>query len=67
MNCPYCEKEMDEGYIQNMGLAKMDMGWYPKDGGFLSVEERLTTSKAFSGRKVAAYRCRNCRKMVIEF
>ena len=37
MNCPYCEKEMDEGYIQNMGLAKMDMGWYPKDGGFLSV------------------------------
>ena len=67
MNCPYCEQEMDAGYIQVMGLAKMDLGWYPKDGGFMSVEERLTTNRSLGGRKVEAYRCRNCRKMVIDF
>ena len=68
MNCPYCEREMDEGSIQVMGLAKIDLGWYPKDAnGLFSAEERLTTSKVLGGRKVVTYRCKACRKMVIDY
>jgi len=68
MNCPYCACEMDEGFIQGMSALKTDFGWYPKDArGVFSAEERLTTSKVFGGKKVAAYRCRACRKLVIEY
>ena len=68
MNCPYCEREMDLGSIQGMSVMKIDLGWYPKDSsGLFAAEERLTTSKALGGKKVITYRCKHCRKMVIDY
>lgn len=67
MECPYCKKEMIEGYIYG------DMNsfeWLPEDkkhiGIFASIRLKFK-SKSFWGRKNAkAYRCVDCYKLIID-
>ncbi len=61
MECPYCRNEMEMGYIQ----SRDGLGW--------STKKRLvaalsgTLSEQSLGKSTIAYRCKDCRKIVIDF
>ena len=61
MDCPYCKKEMEKGYIQ----SRDGLGWnrkkiFPKVFSGTLTEQEL-------GRTVIAYNCRECKKIVIDY
>ena len=52
MNCPYCNKEMEKGYVDHTSLF-VPMEWYPakREGGILISKKRnikLATVKSDS-------------------
>ena len=57
MKCPYCSNEMEKGYLQ----SRDGLGWNEK--------ERLipALSEVLASRTVVAYRCKNCKKIVIDY
>lgn len=69
MKCPYCEKEMELGFIQ----CRDGVTWTPKKqriaalsffgkGGIV-----LDNGAADNSRTVYAYRCDDCKKIVIDY
>ena len=68
MKCPYCEKEMELGYIQSPN----GVVWTPKkhliesfavlDGNGIS----LANGAAINAGTVYAYKCSKCQKVVID-
>ena len=65
MNCPYCNKEMEKGYIDQTDI-RFPLEWYPasREKGFFASKKgnvRLTY-----GGNVKANRCENCRKIIID-
>ena len=68
MNCPYCQKEMDLGYIQ----CRDGLHWTPRRQpvAALSFLGRgsvpLSNGAADNGRTVYAYRCSECQKVIID-
>ena len=68
MKCPYCEAEMEQGFIQSSrGLI-----WSKskKTLFFLADDDDidLTSSLNFlSGSRAVAYLCRRCKKITIEY
>lgn len=69
MKCPYCEKEMEQGYIQ----CRDGVTWTPKKQPIaaLSVLGKgslsLTNGAAENSRTVYAYRCDRCKKVIIDY
>ena len=69
MKCPYCDKEMELGYIQ----CRDGVTWTPKKQlvaalsslgkGSVSLAN-ITTGNA---RTVYAYKCGECKKVVIDY
>ena len=68
MTCPYCQKEMDLGYIQ----CRDGLHWTPRRQpvAALSFLGRgsvpLLNGAADNSRAVYAYRCAACQKVVID-
>lgn len=67
MECPYCKKEMIEGYIYGESLA---LKWLPADkeflGGTFAVGGIKLKSNTFWGRQnVKAFNCLDCNKLII--
>ena len=68
MNCPYCQKEMVLGYIQ----CRDGLHWTPRRQpvAALSVlgrdSVRLSNGADSNSRAVYAYRCADCRKVIID-
>ena len=66
MNCPYCSKEMDIGYIKSSHYIhwgkERALGYYPED---LKFNKKQFLSGFFEGFFVKAYRCEACRKILI--
>lgn len=60
MKCPYCGKEMEQGYIQ----SRDGLGWSKKDR-MLKVFAGLLAEIPF-GNSVDAWRCADCKKIVID-
>ena len=69
-NCPYCGKEMELGYIQSgRGIA-----WRNKIA-HIAAFSTLSRSAVrlsyavgpFDGHVVEAYRCADCKKVIIEY
>lgn len=69
MKCPYCDKEMELGYIQ----CRDGVIWGPKKqliaslalfgkGSFI-----LKNGASESGRTVYAHRCKKCKKIIIDY
>ena len=66
MNCPYCNGEMQKGYINSSyALAK----WYadgenpkvnPQNSGI-----RLSNNSALKKQTIESYHCGNCKKVII--
>jgi|GEM_PF-240024 len=66
MNCPYCEKEMFRGFIDN-GRA---LNWLPEGERARPIKSRyavsLTTEYDLdSGGKTVAFYCYDCQKVLI--
>jgi hypothetical protein len=69
MKCPYCQKDMDAGYIQ----CRDGVAWTPKKylvAAFSSFgKNSLSLSNDISGdtNAVHAYKCGDCKKVIIDY
>lgn len=68
MECPYCKKEMIEGYIYGESYA---LKWLPADkellGGTFALGGIKLKSSMFGGRQnVKAFNCLDCNKLIID-
>lgn len=60
MQCPYCGNEMEIGYLQ----SRDGIGWGKKEL-LLKAFSELFAEKPL-GKVVETYRCRQCKKMIID-
>lgn len=67
MECPYCKKELIEGYIYG---DRYSLKWLPADKKlFLGIaigSEELPHVESSFRPKVRAFKCYECKKMIIE-
>lgn len=69
MKCPYCEKEMELGYIQ----SRDGMYWTSKKvfapvlSGLVKDSISLENGAGRNNTVVYAYKCSACKKVIIEF
>lgn len=66
MRCPYCNEEMEQGYLQTMQriawtkkIHKISL--LPKDG------EVLLENNTFKGANFQAYICKQCKKVLFDY
>ena len=69
MKCPYCENDMEKGYMEQSRIA-FPLQWIPayeKRGlVFYDISRRIKLSSAMSGGRVYVHYCAGCRKFVID-
>jgi len=69
MKCPYCNNEMQRGYIQ----CRDGVAWTPKKrlvAAFSSIGKEsvsIENGASDNSRCVYAHKCSECRKIVIEY
>ncbi|MEG0410082.1 MAG: PF20097 family protein [Erysipelotrichaceae bacterium] len=67
MNCPYCNTEMEKGYMQ--GASRMM--WTPKPHSFIMAlpkkDEIMFDSGITKASLCTAYLCRHCKKIVMDY
>ena len=69
MKCPYCDKEMELGYIQ----CRDGITWTPKKQlisalSFLGKDSLSISNGASDNSKIVyAYRCKDCKKIIIDY
>ena len=61
MKCPYCEKEMEQGFIQ----SPHEISWKKGDKRPLFVI--LSELSFMKGSAVTAFLCRDCQKVIIDY
>ncbi len=68
MICPYCQGEMDNGYIQ----CRDGVYWTPEKSlvaAFSFAKRgaiRLSSQSGVFSSEAAAYLCRNCKKVIVD-
>lgn len=67
MNCPYCNKEMEKGYVDQTSPF-IPLEWYPakREGGILSSNKRNIKLATVKSGSLVMYHCATCRKFVID-
>ena len=69
MNCPYCGKEMEKGYLQ----ARDGIAWNKKERRVAALSmmgSDLALAKAsgiYSGAVAIAYNCKECKKIIVDY
>lgn len=70
MNCPYCKREMQEGFIYS---GKTDLHWTPKDEQQSWLINRVHESEVMlckwniiKGAKIKVFRCAACQIQLID-
>jgi len=67
MTCPYCGKEMEQGYI-NTPARRGPILWSDEQSPFrLFVTKEEITLSGFFEDDPPAWLCRDCRKIVMEY
>lgn len=63
MKCPYCQKEMTEGFIPNGG----NVDWYEKDDDALPLMGGmpLSPTPVFKFTKIEAWHCADCHMVIV--
>lgn len=66
MNCPYCHKEMEKGYVDQTSPF-IPLEWYPaiREGGILTSNRRNIKLATVKSGSLVMYHCATCRKFVI--
>ena len=67
MKCPYCQNEMEQGYIQNRdGLV-----WTKKEHFVMAFSPYTADSVKIGsrreGKSAEAFLCRSCKKILIDY
>ena len=65
MICPYCNMEMDAGYIDQTDF-RYPLQWYPAKREVGLFGGRKRSIKLTYGGTVKSYRCGRCRKIIID-
>lgn len=67
MNCPYCNKEMEKGYIDQTDF-RFPLEWYPanRETVFSVIVSKKRNVRLTYDGHVKAYRCENCKKIIID-
>ena len=70
MKCPYCEKEMEQGFIQ----SQHEISWKKGDkrplfgrAQFHEGSVILSELSFMKGSAVTAFLCRDCQKVIIDY
>ena len=66
MICPYCNCEMEKGFIDQARIT-IPVYWYPAErerGFFKSVKRDIKITSPFDS--TPAYYCKDCRKLIID-
>ena len=69
MKCPYCEKEMEKGYIQ----CRDGVHWTPKKQLVAALSEfgkdsiSLENGAGRNNTVIYAYKCGDCKKVIIDY
>ena len=66
MTCPYCNKEMELGYIDQTDF--MPLEWYPANREMIfsvMISKKRNVRLTYNGT-VKAYRCEPCKKIIID-
>lgn len=65
MNCPYCNSEMEKGFIQ----SGRPVFWAVKKRRifFLPDNDLEVTSGFWNGCFATAFLCRNCKKIILDY
>ena len=67
MKCPYCQKEMEMGYIQ----CRDGVNWTPKKQLVAALscfgKDHLSLENGKGNRAVIAYKCGDCEKIIIDY
>lgn len=69
MKCPYCNKDMESGYIQ----CRDGVTWTPKKQPVAALSffgkdsVSLANGAAENSRTVYAYKCGECKKVIIDY
>ena len=67
MNCPYCNKEMDLGYLKSSHFIHwgkdQTLGFLPND---LKLT-KLSLEGMLKGNFVESHYCSNCKKIIVSF
>lgn len=67
MNCPYCNKVMEKGYIDQTEFLH-PLEWYPAKREMVFsviVSKKRNVRLTYEGN-VIAFRCENCKKIIID-
>ena len=65
MNCPYCGKEMELGYL----MAKPPVLWSPDKDKLLLISDKDSEELVggFFGERKAAFVCKTCRAFLMKY
>ena len=67
MICPYCEKEMQEGFVNQ---ERMAIRWVPnEERGFMDClldRNVIKLTSLSSGGRVIVYHCADCKKFIVD-
>ena len=71
MKCPFCDKEMQEGFVRGVsrGLRKSSVYWndeYNKPTLFSNGLKLRADHYDFGFPAIKAYRCDDCQKVIME-
>ena len=67
MICPYCEQEMEKGYIDHSDF-RFPLEWYPakRDAGIFWSRKNNIKLTSVTDSSLTAYYCAACRKFIID-
>ena len=68
MKCPYCNSEMEKGYIGQSELF-VPITWVSdnvKEVAILPIRKTIKLTATFKGCKITTYYCENCKKFIID-
>ncbi len=70
MKCPYCDSEMEQGYIQSpyeINWKKGNKRAFFGNAGFHEGSVVLSELSLLGGSAVTAFLCRDCKKVIIDY
>lgn len=67
MKCPYCNNEMEKGYIDQTDF-RFPLEWYTskRETGFFQKNKSKIKLTSLTENAITAYRCAECRKIIID-
>lgn len=66
MRCPYCQNDMEKGWIDQGRFSLYWTSEKRKPGSLLPLHKNILLSSLFAGGRIITYHCEQCRKFIID-